>query len=90
MPTKSDLPAGDDNAAAVVPAEGTDQPVHDPAAVETSGAKWIRCAYGDVFIIDDKTRVDGSWQQFNATAAKKVVEAAASNGVTLHVADKKG
>lgn len=89
MATK-DLPAGDGNAAAEVPVTVTEQPTADPKAVETGGAKMIRVAFSDVFVLDEKTRVDGVWQEFNATAAKRVIEAANQNGVVLHVADKKG
>jgi hypothetical protein len=91
MPTVKDVPAGDDNAAAEVPVIGAnDQPVATPEAATTGGAKLIRVRHGDVFHIDDKTTVDGTWREFGATAAKKIIEAADANGVRLAVADKKG
>jgi hypothetical protein len=91
MARTSDRPAGDENAAAEVPVEVPENvPVASAQAAETGGPKMIRCYHGDVFVIDESTQVTGEWQEFNATAAKQVIEAARANGVRLAVAEKKG
>lgn len=92
MAPRTTKPAGDDNAAPEVLAEATEVPVATPEAEETGGAKLIRVRNG-VFHLEldgGAIKVDGSWQEFAATKAKAVIEAARKNGVRLAVADKKG
>lgn len=93
MAPRSERRVGDENDAAAVPVEGADATIVASAdAIETGGAKLIRTRHNDEFIVDGETRVDGAWQQFAATKAKAVIEAAERNGVKLAVADveKKG
>lgn len=93
MAPRTEKTVGDQNDAAAVPVEGGDQPiVATSEAVETGGAKMIRCRHNDVFVVDEDTKVTGAWKQFPASKAKAVIEAAARNGVRLAVADveKKG
>lgn len=95
-----DKPVGDRNDAAAVPVSTTEVPVPTPEAAETGGPKLIRARHGDRFIYDSEAHgkdpskgvVTGDYQQFAATEAKTVIEAAQRNGVRLAVADvqKKG
>jgi hypothetical protein len=81
----------------VTTAETGPQPVPTAEARSTGGPKLIRTLHpGDRFIHDPKAHegdesagvVTGAYQEFPATQAKDVIAAAASNGVTLLVADK--
>lgn len=87
-----DVPAGERNDAAAVPVTEPPTIVPSPTAAESGGAKNIRCSYGDVFVVDDQTTLDGDWAEFPAARAKALIEIAARNGVGIQVADveKKG
>lgn len=58
------------------------------AANKPAGVK-IRCAYtNDTFTVDDKTTVTGTFQEFSATTAKKIEEAAQQARVALVIDSK--
>lgn len=62
--------------------------VASEAASKPTGVK-IRCAYfNDTFTVDDKTTVTGDFQEFSATAAKKIEEAAQQARVQLVIDGK--
>lgn len=88
-PTTTDVPVGDENAAAAAPVDLHETvPTPDPTAAESGGEKLIRCRHRDTLRDSDgKVRVDSTWRKFKATEAKELLELAERNNVRLLVAN---